>query len=98
MIDREAGSRKARFLAEGLSLALLAFCLFLLLTNILPTRRHLALLKRDRVLLREEIRLQEAERARLDKYAEALDSDPYMQERAFKRTFRIYRPGEKVLR
>jgi cell division protein FtsB len=91
-------ARRSRWIAEGVSLVLLALCLVLLLTGILPVRRRTARLEREAARLEEEIRRHETERARLDKLAEALETDPFVQEREYKRTFRIYRPGEKVLR
>ncbi|MHC4470773.1 MAG: FtsB family cell division protein [Planctomycetota bacterium] len=83
---------------ESIIVVLLVTGVGVLLTNIVPTRGQLARLREDKERLREEVRLLEDQQRRLETYAEALENDPQSVERALRKTFRLTRPGEKVLR
>ena len=83
---------------ESIFVALVLAGVVILVTNIVPTRGQLARLTEEKQRLRQEVRALEREQARLDTYSEALENDPQTVERAVRKTFRITREGEKVLR
>lgn len=96
MTNRRA--RRGSWLIEGVCILFLAFAVYLLVTNVLPTRRNLADLMRENERVGREIDDLHRERARLDLKADALQSDPYEIEKQLRETLRLTRPEEKVLR
>ena len=89
--------KRSRWLMEGATVLLLAFSVVLLVTNILPTRKHLSRMREEqRRLIGENTALAHSIE-QLDAMSEALENDPATQERAYRNDFRYREPGEKVI-
>jgi type II secretory pathway component PulM len=89
--------KRSRWFLEGVAVLLLTFSVVILVTNILPTRRKLALMREEqRKLLNENHELADSIH-RLKAEAEALQNDPAAQQRAIRNSLRYREPGEKVI-
>jgi len=78
--------------------ACLLFSVGLVVNNIYPTRRRLEAMREEKSRLEQEIRERRDEIDRLKLKGDALESDPYTQDRTIRDVLRVNRPGEKLIR
>ena len=83
-------------LTLGIMAGLLLFCIVILITNILPTRRQYDELNERKQELTEEKDRLAVERQRLDLLGDALENDPMTVERTLRKWQRHSLPGERV--
>ena len=94
----EARERRNRWVVFGASLALLAFALTLLLTNVLPTRKRVHDLEAANRRMEVEIQSLSVEKDRLELEAYGLEYDAQSQIRAYRDSFNTPLAGEKLYR
>lgn len=95
--ESEPGRRRTH-LPEAVAVLFLAVAVYILVTNILPTRRTIESLleETDRVTRRNEELREEISRS--NRLSDALETDPATVERETRESLRITRPGERILR